>query len=740
MHQFVTIGSYAFVGGCIARQPGRAAVREGRRATRSSSTASTRSACSAPASRRETIAGAQAGLPPRSSTPTSTSARPSSGRARSCPPLPEIERFLAFVRVLGAGRPGVSAALPDRRDRRRRARAAPRAPPRGAPRRRQLVGVYDADRTRAARGRGRGAGAGRSTTSTRCSARSRRSRSPSPPSLHAEVGLRALRARRRRAHGEAARRHAGRGRRADRRRRAGRRRQLQVGHIERFNRAVRAAAPRGWRIPRYIESQRLAPYPAARHRRRGRARPDDPRPRPDPRTSPAAPRPPTCAAIGVAVLSPHLDMANARVEFPAARWPTSPPRGWRASACGRLRIFQAQRVPLARPRRRARPPSCGCAPGGSRAPGPDLVGRRGDDPARGARGRRALARADRASSTRCAASASRGVTGEEGRAALDARAARAARSSRDAACPAMTPAGSPHLPRRASHPGTCTGRRSSRALRARWPSATHRRRSAGRGWPRPGPACCFPMERLQRVRHRGDHRRRCPRTSALLRPLTARVSPRGGTISYLPDRLSRVPPARRRGGARGRHPGAVLHRAAALGLAPAAGAAAGRRGGPARGGAAVRAGLLRGGRARGRRTWGIRCSTGRRRRRARPPAPRSASRAGRAGAGALSGQPRAGSPEPLGDVSAVRRPAPARRAGATRSWWPSRRPARYPDPGPARLRRRSADGARGRRRLPRQVGHHDAGGGAGRRADGGGVPDAPAHLRGGAAARHGARG
>ena len=88
---------------------------------------------------------------------------------------------------------------------------------------------------------------------------------------------------------------------------------LQVGHIERFNRAVRAAMP-FLSEPRYMESMRLAPF--------------------QPRGTDVAVildlmihdldlvlhlvggiEATDVRASGVAVLSPHLDMANARVEF-----------------------------------------------------------------------------------------------------------------------------------------------------------------------------------------------------------------------------------------------------------------------------------------------------------------------------------------------------------------------------------------------------------------------------------------
>jgi predicted dehydrogenase len=89
--------------------------------------------------------------------------------------------------------------------------------------------------------------------------------------------------------------------------------QLQVGHIERFNPAIRAAAPY-LGSPRYVESQRLAPYqPRGTDvavvldlmihdldlilHLTGGAEVTDVR------------------ANGIAVLSPNLDIANTRVEF-----------------------------------------------------------------------------------------------------------------------------------------------------------------------------------------------------------------------------------------------------------------------------------------------------------------------------------------------------------------------------------------------------------------------------------------
>jgi predicted dehydrogenase len=88
---------------------------------------------------------------------------------------------------------------------------------------------------------------------------------------------------------------------------------LQVGHVERYNRAVRAAGP-FLEDPRYLESDRLAPFQSRGTdvavvldlmihdldlilHLTGGAPVSDVR------------------ASGIAVLSPHVDMANARVEF-----------------------------------------------------------------------------------------------------------------------------------------------------------------------------------------------------------------------------------------------------------------------------------------------------------------------------------------------------------------------------------------------------------------------------------------
>ena len=113
---------------------------------------------------------------------------------------------------------------------------------------------------------------------------------------------------------------------------------LVVGHVERFNRAIRAAQPY-LGDPRYLESDRLAPF--------------------QPRgtdvavvldlmihdldlilhlTGGAAPL--DVRASGVAVLSPHLDMANARVEFATGAVANVTASRMARERIRRLRIFQ----------------------------------------------------------------------------------------------------------------------------------------------------------------------------------------------------------------------------------------------------------------------------------------------------------------------------------------------------------------------------------------------------------------
>jgi predicted dehydrogenase len=113
---------------------------------------------------------------------------------------------------------------------------------------------------------------------------------------------------------------------------------LQVGHVERFNRALRAAGPYLGE-PRYLESDRLAPF--------------------QPRGTDVAVvldlmihdldlilhltggAPATdVRASGVAVLSPHLDMANARVEFASGAVANVTASRIARERVRRLRIFQ----------------------------------------------------------------------------------------------------------------------------------------------------------------------------------------------------------------------------------------------------------------------------------------------------------------------------------------------------------------------------------------------------------------
>ena len=114
--------------------------------------------------------------------------------------------------------------------------------------------------------------------------------------------------------------------------------QLQVGHIERYNRAIRAAEPY-LDGPRYIESQRLAPF--------------------QPRGTDVAvvldlmihdldlvlhltggAEATEVRASGLSVLSPHLDMANARVEFANGAVALATASRVSRERIRRLRLFQ----------------------------------------------------------------------------------------------------------------------------------------------------------------------------------------------------------------------------------------------------------------------------------------------------------------------------------------------------------------------------------------------------------------
>jgi predicted dehydrogenase len=114
--------------------------------------------------------------------------------------------------------------------------------------------------------------------------------------------------------------------------------QLQVGHIERYNRAIRAAEPY-LDGPRYIESQRLAPF--------------------QPRGTDVAVvldlmihdldlvlhltgggEATEVRASGLSVLSSHLDMANARVEFANGAVALATASRVSRERIRRLRLFQ----------------------------------------------------------------------------------------------------------------------------------------------------------------------------------------------------------------------------------------------------------------------------------------------------------------------------------------------------------------------------------------------------------------
>ena len=115
--------------------------------------------------------------------------------------------------------------------------------------------------------------------------------------------------------------------------------QLQVGQIERFNRAIRAAKPY-LENPLYMESMRLAPFQLrgtdvpvvldlmihdldlVLHLTGGAEATE-------------------VRASGVAVLSPHLDMANARVEFASGLVANVTASRVARERIRRLRIFQA---------------------------------------------------------------------------------------------------------------------------------------------------------------------------------------------------------------------------------------------------------------------------------------------------------------------------------------------------------------------------------------------------------------
>ena len=150
-----------------------------------------------------------------------------------------------------------------------------------------------------------------------------------------------------------------------------------------------------------------------------------------------------------------------------------------------------------------------------------------------------------------------------------------------------------------------------------------------------------------------------------------------------PDRLSGISPPGGRGGASGRHQGALLHRAPALGLAAGAGAPARGRGGSAGGGAAVRAAVLR-------RGSGCRSDYVGHPLVDRGPSPGRAARA-RAGwafpaearvLGIFPGQPGAGDPAGSGCPSATPRCSCCEEGRCDRVLVAGHGRREYPDPGP----------------------------------------------------------
>ena len=663
-------------------------------------------------------------------------------RARSeLPPLARGGAVPRVRRVLRAGRAGVSAAPADRRHRRRRARPPPRAAPGRRSPEAELVGVYDIDAARAAQVAGgardhapsptrRAARPGRGGHHRRADAGARRGGAPG------------ARARRAGADGEAARRDARRGGRADRARPQRGGVQLQVGHIERFNRALRAAEP--YLDGAAVHRERAAgAVPAPRDRRRRRARPDDPRPRPG-----AAPdrrrRGHRGAGVRASrVLSPHLDIANARVEFANGAVALAHGVPGLARADAPAPDLPAQRLSLARPGERRR--GVHAASGADWRPG---TGQRSSPTSSSGscwrRPRPTRSRSSsRASCTRCGASARSVVSGEEGRAAL-ALALRVADAVRRRRSPSparrmIARRGAPHLRlRRRALGRPPRRRRRPRAAAPAIPDADDRgaRRAPHGGGRGHGPLSDGGTRRLRLGG--GRDQARAPTAAAARAP--GRFP--GGTLrSRDPHRLSRLPRPRRRGGAAGGHQGALLHRAPALGLAAGPGPAVRRGGGPARGRAAVRAALLRTARARGASTWATRWWTG-------APWP-------------TRGEARARARHPGREPGAGHLPRQPARRRSRRLWAPfrdaalrllARGPLRprlvagtadgeYPDPGPlAILRGDPMPGVRRGRCGAGQVGHHDARGGAGRLADGGGLQGAPADLAHVPAAPHRASG
>ena len=271
---------------------------------------------------------------------------------RSSSRSPRSRTSCAFVEESERGVGRLSAPDPDRRDRRRRARLSPRPHPARPARARRSSDSTTRVPERAAQVSRASSACGASRSSTRCSttcdarddrradagalrggARGARARActlliekPIAATLDEADELLALA-------------DANGAHRAD-----GPRRALQ-------SRDPRGAAVRR-RAAVHRERPARAVQPARRGRRR-RARPDDPRHRPRAHARRRA-RGRRCSAVGVPVLTPFVDIANARLTFDVGRGREhhGEPRVARADA--QAAHLPAERLPLARPRQRRR--------------------------------------------------------------------------------------------------------------------------------------------------------------------------------------------------------------------------------------------------------------------------------------------------------------------------------------------------------------------------------------------------
>ena len=462
--------------------------------------------------------------------------------------------------------------------------------------------------------------------------------------------------------------------------------QLQVGHIERYNRALRAAEPY-LDGPRYIESQRLAPF--------------------QPRGTDVAvvldlmihdldlvlhltggAEATEVRASGLSVLSlpsRHRERAGRvrqRGGGAGHRLAGSRGSGCAGSGCSSPTATSRSTSPP------AAASSCGSASDWRPGTGTAALGRGRADRARGARGRCARAGA--------AELRARGAGRARGRGRAARRGARRSRSRSGWPTPCARPPlavarGRMIARRRPSHlrlrrralgrpPRRRRGARPARAL----PGRHRSRRSADPAWPQAGATIRYPHGRPRRLRLGGGRRPSCGAHLRLLRALRAGL-PRRPLRPRHPDRLSRLPPPGGRGGARRRAPRSCTT------SRPSSGP--GGRGG--RGGSRPR---WTGSRSccrsssrssadsgSGATTSATRWWTGR-------PAPTRgeaarASSAFRADSRVLGIFPGSRAQEirrlwaPFRDAA---RPAAATKAAATACWSPGRAGGEYPDPGPAR--------------------------------------------------------